>query len=348
MKNFISALLKLFWLPFRFLMDNPVIYSGKRIKIVGFGVFAALECLFISLCFLCLLYLKGIDLEIIHPFELIMCSLSIWLGAKLFHWFSLGRKFFQDPMKYIFETGFYLQGGIIGIVLWLIMLSQINNVSLSMLMDGFCWGALLGQVIGRLGCFNYGCCFGKPTNCSVSIHYTNSDSKILRWKPELHGRKIHPTQLYSSGLNLLMFIIVTWLLFQPIPNGLITIIFFLWHGITRIIVEQLRFDIIHDEGRNWITFKTALCFMLGLIPAFFVLKRIDPEFLVATPLALSHTIPNFFQYVSHDIYLMGTLFLAAGLIFLGYGIHGEKLGTFPFYQNEAPEEESVYELSDNL
>ncbi len=66
------------------------------------------------------------------------------------------------------------------------------------------------------------------------------------------GVKVHPTQLYMAGLDPALFAIV-WALLPRLPVGSIFLAFLVWHGFTRILVEQIRFDIIHHEGRNWTT-----------------------------------------------------------------------------------------------
>lgn len=95
------------------------------------------------------------------------------LGRSQSYLIALGKKFYNNPKKYLLETGFYFQGGIVGAVLWSVLYASVTNIPLSFIWDGLCFGTLLGQFFGRIGCFNYGCCYGKPTTSRWGVTYSN-------------------------------------------------------------------------------------------------------------------------------------------------------------------------------
>lgn len=323
--------------PLRFLLkllgvlkDHPVLYRGRSFQIVGFGVFAALEAMALTSVFYVYLFAKGVDIRLLGPWQMLLAAVSVWLGAKVMHWIALGEKFLRDPVKYMTETGFYMQGGVAGAIVWLAGTSMWAGVPYSMLADGLTWGAMAGQVFGRLGCFNYGCCFGKTCSHTLGVRYINPESKILRWRNDLSGVPVLPTQLYMAGTNAFMFVLIALLIPLGLPNGVITVVFLVWHGATRMWIETLRGDIIHDEGRNWTTFRLAA-----------MLMAVGALFWFTGPLfgaAWGETVPlaNPFKFGSVVLLLdaypeLVLLILALGmLIMLGYGIHGKDLGTFPF------------------
>jgi prolipoprotein diacylglyceryltransferase len=309
------------------LKDHPVLHRGRSLTLVGFGIFAALDataCTFICCYYL---YLKGVPVD--WPLVALAplgCLMTL-CGAKVFHWIALGNKFFANPRKYLGETGYYEHGGILGAICWILLASALLGVPRLLLADAFCWGALLGQFFGRLGCFNYGCCFGKQTSLPVGVCYTNRDSKILRWRPDLHNVPVHPTQLYAAGANLSMFFIVGSLLSWPFPDGTIACGFLAWHGLTRLAIEHFREDIRFREGRNRITCYVAVAMIvaaLGLAAA--GLLMFPPP---GTLLVYSLSLRSMADLMAAHPQLWGDLAVAALVTFLAYGIHGPILGRFP-------------------
>ena len=310
-----------------YLKDHPVVHRGRSLTVVAFGIFAALDavaCTFVCYYFL---YLKGVPIDWpLVALAPVGCALAL-CGAKAFHWIALGKKFLANPRKYLGETGYYEHGGILGAICWIFLASALMGIPRLLLADAMCWGALAGQFFGRLGCFNYGCCFGKPTSLPLGVCYTNTDSKILRWRPELRSVPVHPTQLYAAGANLLMFLIVGGLLSQPFPDGTIACGFLAWHGLTRLAIEHFRDDIHFREGRNRITLYVAVAMIvagLGLAAGGLLLR---PP--LHTPLVYGLSFRSMADLLATCPQFGGALAVAAIMMFLAYGIHGPILGRFP-------------------
>ena len=240
-----------------------------------FGVFATVDCMATTCVWYYYLCLKGVVIDARLLAWTPACCLMVVLGAKVFHWAALGRKFLVEPSKYLGETGYYVQGGILGRGVDPLDRPPGRRPRL-VLADGLCWGAALGQFFGRLGCYNYGCCFGKRTSAWVGVRYTNRDSKILRWRPDLQNVAVHPTQLYTAAANLLLFLILCTAVPQSLPDGGILCAFLLWHGLTRLVIEHFRQDVCFPEGRNWTTFVGAVA-MTALAAVLVAANFIRPQ-----------------------------------------------------------------------
>ena len=307
-----------------------MLYRGRHVTLVSFGAFAAVDgMLVVTLCCYAL-YLKGFAISGALLGMLPISLLMVWGGARLFHLAALGRKLLDKPSKYLAETGFYVHGGILGGVGWILLTSSVAGVPPLVLADGLFWGGALGQFFGRLGCLNYGCCFGRPTESPCGIAYTNKDSKILRWRPELAGVRVHPTQLYLAGSNLLFFLLACALLQRPIPDGALTCLCLAWHAATRLVVECFRQDIYFHGRRNPITFVASL----GTLTAAAALACVG-MFLIPNALSCSALVrPMTMRTVAELWHGAPALWAAVGtvglLAFLGYGVHGRKLGMVPW------------------
>ncbi len=304
--------------PLHFLNNNPVWYRGRQITLVFFGFFAALEAIAITTVLWLFLSLTGAANLSRFPLAVTFLFGAIWLGARIFHLLALGKKFWQNPLKYLFQTGFYVQGGLLGALLWSLWAAPFLGISWPRLLDGLLWGSALGQFWGRLGCFNYGCCFGRCTQPNQGVPYSHSDAKVLRLRPELSGRSLHPVQLYTAYANLLAFLLAS--LFQPwrLPAGVLALILLAVHGVLRIVLENFREDIYFQGKRNRLTWRAAFA-----------------SILLAGGLALVGPVfaSGFWQISAGQSLSWGQEFWAVGLAgllaFCGYGIHGQKLGYFP-------------------
>jgi prolipoprotein diacylglyceryltransferase len=304
---------------------NPVAWRFANSQLVYYGIFAALNAAFTGTMFAYYLYLKGqlhhVDLLLVLP----GLALSVWFFSRLFHLIALGRKFFRKPVKYLLETGFYVQGGIFGAGLGAVVVSTTSSVDLLVAVDGLAYGAVIGLVFGRLGCYTYGCCHGRPTSVPWGTVYHHPESKVLRLKPELAGKSIHPTQLYTSLANLVGFAIITVLIaFHP-ADGFLAAFFLLFHGSSRLLIERFRGDTHFHEGRNWFTRNVALVFLVaGLSLGVSSLST----GLQATTLARLHEPGTFVQLVTTDGSTMLGIFAASLFVMLGFGLHGRRLGSF--------------------
>ena len=68
--------------------------------------------------------------------------------------------------------------------------------------DVFAPGIALGHVIGRLGCFFAGCCFGRETSVPWAVTFHNEYAARNVGTPL--NVPLHPTQLYEAGAELLI------------------------------------------------------------------------------------------------------------------------------------------------
>jgi phosphatidylglycerol:prolipoprotein diacylglycerol transferase len=63
-------------------------------------------------------------------------------------------------------------------------------------------GVILGQAIGRLGCFAAGCCYGKAATVPWAVTFTDAAVRNVGTPMDT---PLHPSQLYESILAFLLF-----------------------------------------------------------------------------------------------------------------------------------------------
>ncbi|OVE77059.1 hypothetical protein BVX98_03730, partial [bacterium F11] len=146
--------------------------------------------------------------------------------------------FLEDPLSFfrIWEGGLVFYGGFLAGFLLLLLYSRFREISWLTLGDAFAAPLFLAQSLGRIGCFAAGCCYGKPTESFVGVTFTKTESLA-----PLHVA-LHPTQLYSSLGNFLLFLGVLYLGHKRPPRGVLFASYLLGYGVFRLLIEFVRDD----------------------------------------------------------------------------------------------------------
>jgi len=92
----------------------------------------------------------------------------------------------------------------------------------------------LFHMFGRIGCFLGGCCYG--VEWEHGITYTNS------LVPSANGVPRVPVQLYEAGLELALFLGLSFLLIRGILKGKLLAVYLLVYPVGRFILEFWRGD----------------------------------------------------------------------------------------------------------
>ena len=140
----------------------------------------------------------------------------------------------------LWEGGFAVLGSIIAILLFLPAYLRKNQIAIFPLLDLAAIYAPLLQSIARIGCFLAGCCYGMPTNLGWGVIYTHPDVAVpleLRYLP------IHPTQLYSSLILFVIFLLMHHVFSKYVTKpGQLLAIYLMLSSLERFLVDFWRAD----------------------------------------------------------------------------------------------------------
>lgn len=190
----------------------------------------------------------GMDVLLIAKLYLFIVVPAVLVGLRLFSILLEWRELFRRPLQTIVKPGYMLHGGIAGGVVGLYAVAVIADVPALRVLDAPALALPLGEAIARLGCYVYGCCWGRPTDSRFGVRYTSQDSKVVRCAPHLHNVKIHPAQLYALCIYLGMFAVMYAILPLMPFDGALTAIYFIGHSAIRYSLEFFRQD---DRGKLW-------------------------------------------------------------------------------------------------
>ena len=145
-------------------------------------------------------------------------DMAIWvliaglIGAKVllvlvdFHYYQRSPR----ELWSIFQSGGVFYGGLIGGALVAWWYARRHGLAGWSTADVLAPGVVLGQAIGRLGCFAAGCCWGKPTSLPWAVTFTDVYASRAVGTPM--DTPLHPSQLYESAAAFLIFAFLLWLL----------------------------------------------------------------------------------------------------------------------------------------
>ena len=184
---------------------------------------------------------QGLDSEQIFPM-ILWCLVGGFLCAKLLFWITEWKSIAQDPgfMMETLSSGFVVFGGIIGGILTGFLYCRIKGLIFFKYADVILPSVALAQGFGRIGCFLAGCCYGKETESFFSVIFQNSE-----YAPN-HVALI-PTQLYSSGLDFLHFLLLLLIARNKKEDGQVTACYLIFYSLGRFVIEFFRGDIIRGS-----------------------------------------------------------------------------------------------------
>jgi len=183
---------------------------------------------------------KGIPVEKIQNFFIFLIIGGI-IGARLYYViFSDFVQFRADPMSIfaVWQGGLAIHGALLGGLVVSIFYTAIQKISFWKLADTLSPSLILGQAIGRIGCFLNGDAHGYPTDLPWGFVYS-PESPAGQMFP---GQTLHPTQLYEMGFNLIIFGIL-WKLRKKLSiEGQLFLFYVILYSLIRIFVEHFRAD----------------------------------------------------------------------------------------------------------
>jgi phosphatidylglycerol:prolipoprotein diacylglycerol transferase len=191
------------------------------------------------------------------------------VGARIYHILSTpagcapevpmcGWPWYQNhplDMLLIWNGGLGIFGAIVAGGLVVLLYTRRNKLSLARYLDIAAPGLIIGQAIGRWGNFLNQELYGPPTDLPWGIlidapHRYGEYADLAAYPADL--TYFHPLFLYESMLNVLGFIVLVvaarrW---RKVKDGDLILIYMIWYGFVRLVVESFRFDawVVADGG----------------------------------------------------------------------------------------------------
>lgn len=172
----------------------------------------------------------------------------------------------------IWNGGIAIHGALIGSVLTAIVFARVRKVSFWLLVDIAAPSIMLGQAIGRWGNFMNQEAHGGPVSEAVYNNFLQYLPDFIMNQMVIDGTMYHPTFLYESFWDTLVFILLLILRRKNLMRGEVFLSYLISYSIGRFFIEGMRTDSLYVVGQLRAAQLISVIIVVGAI-AFIVYRR---------------------------------------------------------------------------
>lgn len=189
--------------------------------------------------------LKGIDYDDVLTIFLVTFPVAI-IGARLYYViFEFDQ--FKDNLIQIFNIrsgGLAIHGALIATVIVVYIMAKRKGLKLSRCLDVAAPCIILAQAIGRWGNFFNQEAHGGP----VSEAFISKFPEFIENGMLINGAYYHPTFLYESIWNLIVFFVLFYMIHKIKEDGVVFLSYLGLYSLGRFFIEGLRTDSLMIGG----------------------------------------------------------------------------------------------------
>jgi phosphatidylglycerol:prolipoprotein diacylglycerol transferase len=189
------------------------------------------------------------------------------VGARIFYVIDNWDQYAGDHWQ-VFRLdrgGLAFFGGLIGGGLTILFMLHRRRLPLRETLGVAATLVPLGHAFGRVGCFMYGCCYGRVTASWLGVNFPAGSPAYLeqvQQHPELaalgHSLPVYPTQLFAIAYNLAIFALLSWMLPRRRRAGDTAWLYVILYGSARFTNEFFRVEPRY-ASLGGLTLWQALC-----------------------------------------------------------------------------------------
>ncbi|VAW27718.1 Prolipoprotein diacylglyceryl transferase [hydrothermal vent metagenome] len=169
---------------------------------------------------------------------LLLMLVSGYIGGKGFLFFEDTSFYLSNPAQLFSGSGFVFYGSLLFNISTMYIFVKVQKLPLGGMLDIMVIGTSIAHIMGRLGCFMAGCCYGLPTSGLLSVTFTGSNSQAFPLNSPLH-----PTQLYSVALISVILIMLFRIKKRKLFDGQLFVSYLIFYASGRTIIEIFRGDL---------------------------------------------------------------------------------------------------------
>lgn len=248
---------------------NPVAFEVFGVQIRWYGIIIAIGVLVAFFVSYLLAKKKGLNFDIITDGFLWSFPFAI-IGARLYY-VAFEYKNYHSFVDIINTRngGMAIHGGLIGGLLVAYIFTRIKRVNFFEYIDVIIPGIILAQVIGRWGNFMNQEAHGGP----VSQEFISKFQNFIQQGMFIDGTYYHPTFLYESVWNLIVFGILIFILYKKRnKHGVVLGSYMILYSLGRFFIEGLRTDSLMFFGLRTAQIISLIGIIIGAIIIFMANK----------------------------------------------------------------------------
>ena len=244
---------------------NPVAFEIFGMPIRWYGIIIASGVLVAFFVSYLLAKKKGLDFDIITDGFLWSLPFAI-IGARLYYVAFEYKNYhsFMDVIN-IRNGGMAIHGGLIGGLLVAYIFTRVKKINFFEYIDVIIPGVILAQAIGRWGNFMNQEAHGGP----VSEDFISKFPHFIQQGMLINGTYYHPTFLYESIWNLIVFAILIFILYKKKKqHGIVLGSYMVLYSLGRFFIEGLRTDSLMFFGLRTAQIISLIGIVIGAIIIF--------------------------------------------------------------------------------
>ncbi|PKK40007.1 Prolipoprotein diacylglyceryl transferase [Clostridiaceae bacterium JG1575] len=235
---------------------------------------------------------KGFNLSYDHLLDAFVYAFPLALvGARIYYVIFEWNQYQGDFLKMldIRSGGLAIHGGLIGAFIGVLIYKAVHKRTTHYMLnlaDAAMPGIIIAQAVGRWGNFVNQEAYGGP----VSQEFINRFPAFIQQGMLINGQYHHPTFLYESLWNLLIFAVLLMLFLKrkPYREGTIIAWYMILYSIGRFFIEGLRTDSLYIGSLRQAQVISLVWIALGVIYLIYKYTRPIP----ASPLNASEEDPT--------------------------------------------------------
>ena len=190
------------------------------------------------------------------------------VGSRLFYVVINHELFLSNPLDVfkIWNGGLVFYGGFIAALFTALIYLKMHKMPVWTTADIAAPSLAIGHFLGRLGCFSAGCCFGRECDLPWAVTFTHPETLAPI------GMPIHPTQLYSSISNLIIFFFLWFFRKRTKFHGQLFWIYVLLYGIARSFIEIFRGDFRGDPVFGLLSVSQTIGISMSVIAVIMLIR----------------------------------------------------------------------------
>lgn len=253
---------------------HPKLLEFGDFFLPAYGFFVALGFLAGMLVAQRLAKRRGLDPELLVGAALYTALVGL-AGAKLALILQDFSYYSQNPGQLfslnMLQSAGIFYGGVLAGFAFFVWYMRKHDIPFAKGADCLAPGLAIGHAFGRLGCFFGGCCFGEY--CTRPWAVTFTDPAVREFSNVPLNVPLHPTQIYESVSEFVIFFVLMALFGKLTTPGRILGLFLVLSSLDRFIVEFFRaHDVSNPMGTSLSTAQwTALA--LVALGAWFLTRR---------------------------------------------------------------------------
>ncbi|MBU2102722.1 MAG: prolipoprotein diacylglyceryl transferase [Candidatus Omnitrophota bacterium] len=215
---------------------HPILFTLGPITIYTYGV-----CVFLGVVAgygISLVMAKKAGIDTRAMADIIFWTIVVsFLGARVTYILVEFKAFLLDPVEILFSrSGFVFYGGLIFGLPGLYFFTKKHTLNFWKVADCLSLAIPVAHAFGRVGCFFYGCCYGRVTTSLVGIIFPEGSPAYCA------GSRVIPTQLIEAASLILIFIVLMLARNILRVSGQLFLLYLALYAVVRFVIEIFRAD----------------------------------------------------------------------------------------------------------